>query len=112
MKKTDADNWNLQTWANSDFLRSFWNKSLPFLYSREWVTIWLLNSVRKGLFCVFYPRQETIKKVLQYVDIVGLVLFLTLFVLGFQRREGNEPFLSKFLIYKVIRMSIYLLVMF
>ena len=31
-----------------------------------------------------------VKKVPQYVDIVGLVLFLTLFVLGFQRRDRDS----------------------
>ena len=41
------------------------------------------------LFCLL-SKTETIKKVLQYVDIVGLVLFLTLFVLGFQRRDRDS----------------------
>ena len=35
---------------------------------------------------------QGIKKVLQYVDIVGLVLFLTLFALGVPaERQGTEP---------------------
>ena len=35
---------------------------------------------------------QGIKKVLQYVDIVGLVLFLTLFALGVPaERQGFEP---------------------
>ena len=39
---------------------------------------------------------QGIKKVLQYVDIVGLVLFLTLFALGVPaERQVLEPILSR-----------------